>query len=70
VKRKVRKFIDEEDPRNPLTDDKIAQMLKDEGIAVTRRSINEVSRGPEDPKHTSAPHPLITAISDGAEGRA
>jgi RNA polymerase sigma-54 factor len=41
VKRKVRKFIDEEDPRNPLTDDKIAQMLKDEGIAVTRRSITK-----------------------------
>jgi RNA polymerase sigma-54 factor len=41
VKRKVRKFIDEEDPKNPLTDDKIAQMLKDEGIAVTRRSITK-----------------------------
>jgi RNA polymerase sigma-54 factor len=41
VKRKVRKFIDEEDPKNPLTDDKIAQMLKDEGISVTRRSITK-----------------------------
>ena len=41
VKRKVRKFIDEEDPKNPLTDDKIAQLLKEEGISVTRRSITK-----------------------------
>jgi len=41
VKRKVRKFIDDEDPASPLTDDKIAQMLKDEGISVTRRSITK-----------------------------
>ena len=41
VKRKVRKFIEDEDPMNPLTDDKIALMLKDEGIAVTRRSITK-----------------------------
>lgn len=41
VKRKVRKFIDEEDAKAPLTDDKIAQMLKDEGISVTRRSVTK-----------------------------
>jgi RNA polymerase sigma-54 factor len=41
VKRKVRKYIDEEDAKNPLTDDKIALMLKDEGINVTRRSITK-----------------------------
>ena len=41
VKRKVKKFIDSEDTRNPLTDEKIAQMLKEEGISVTRRSITK-----------------------------
>jgi len=41
VKRKVRKFIEDEDPKNPLTDDKIAQLLKEEGISVTRRSITK-----------------------------
>ena len=41
VKRKVKKYIDSEDPRSPLTDEKIAQMLKEEGITVTRRSITK-----------------------------
>jgi RNA polymerase sigma-54 factor len=41
VKRKVKKYIELEDPRNPLTDEKIAQMLKEEGISVTRRSITK-----------------------------
>lgn len=41
VKRKVKKFIEAEDARNPLTDEKIAQMLKEEGISVTRRSITK-----------------------------
>jgi RNA polymerase sigma-54 factor len=41
VKRKVKKFIENEDPRNPLTDEKIAHMLKQEGISVTRRSITK-----------------------------
>lgn len=41
VKRKVKKFIELEDPSSPLTDEKIAHMLKDEGISVTRRSITK-----------------------------
>jgi len=41
VKRKVKKYIETEDPRSPLTDEKIAQMLKEEGISVTRRSITK-----------------------------
>jgi len=41
VKRKVKKFIESEDARSPLTDEKIAQMLKEEGISVTRRSITK-----------------------------
>ncbi len=35
LKRKVKKLIDEEDPRKPLTDDLIASMLEAQGIDVT-----------------------------------
>ena len=39
LKRKVKKLIDEEDPRKPLTDDLIASMLSAQGIDVTRRTV-------------------------------
>lgn len=39
LKRKVKKFIEEEDPRKPLTDDLIANMLQSQGIDVTRRTV-------------------------------
>ena len=42
VKRKVKKYIEMENPKAPLTDDKIAQLLKEcDGINVTRRSITK-----------------------------
>src|SRR5207247_10343472 len=41
VKRKVKKYIENEDPRSPLAGEKIAQMLKEEGISVMRRSITQ-----------------------------
>ncbi|GGH12887.1 RNA polymerase factor sigma-54 [Silvibacterium dinghuense] len=39
LKRKVKKMIEEEDPRKPLTDDQIALMLQGQGIEVTRRTV-------------------------------
>lgn len=39
LKRKVKKLIDEEDPRKPLTDDYIASVLQSQGIQVTRRTV-------------------------------
>lgn len=39
LKRKVKKFIEDEDPRKPLTDDLIASMLQSQGIDVTRRTV-------------------------------
>jgi RNA polymerase sigma-54 factor len=39
LKRKVKKLIEEEDPRKPLTDDQIAAMLQSQGIDVTRRTV-------------------------------
>ncbi len=39
LKRKVRKMIDDEDPRKPLTDDTISKMLREDGIHVTRRTV-------------------------------
>ena len=41
VKLKVKRLIDGEDPRKPLTDERIATLLKDDGISVTRRSITK-----------------------------
>jgi RNA polymerase sigma-54 factor len=39
LKRKVRKLIEEEDPRHPLTDDALAAMLHAQGIQLTRRTV-------------------------------
>jgi RNA polymerase sigma-54 factor len=39
LKRKVKKFIEDEDPRKPLTDDLIVSMLEAQGIRVTRRTV-------------------------------
>ena len=39
LKRKVKKLIEEEDPRKPLTDDHLAAALKEQGINVTRRTV-------------------------------
>ncbi len=39
LKRKVRKFIEEENPRHPLTDDQLAAMLQQQGIQLTRRTV-------------------------------
>jgi len=39
LKRKVRKLIDDEDARHPLTDDQLAAMLHAQGIQLTRRTV-------------------------------
>jgi RNA polymerase sigma-54 factor len=39
LKRKVKKLIEEEDSRKPLTDDQIAALLQSQGISVTRRTV-------------------------------
>jgi len=39
LKRKVRKLIDEEDAKHPLTDDQLAAMLQAQGIQLTRRTV-------------------------------
>jgi RNA polymerase sigma-54 factor len=39
LKRKVKKLIEDEDPRKPLTDDVITDMLRAQGIDVTRRTV-------------------------------
>jgi RNA polymerase sigma-54 factor len=39
LKRKVRKLIDDEDARRPLTDDQIAVQLQGQGIQLTRRTV-------------------------------
>ncbi|MGH9598507.1 MAG: RNA polymerase factor sigma-54 [Terracidiphilus sp.] len=39
LKRKVRKFIEDESPSHPLTDDQLAAMLQAQGIQLTRRTV-------------------------------
>ncbi len=39
LKRKVRKLIEDEDPRHPLTDDQLAAVLQSQGIQLTRRTV-------------------------------
>ena len=39
LKRKVRKLIEEEDPRSPHTDEDLAEILKQQGIQLTRRTV-------------------------------
>ena len=39
LKRMVRKLIEEENSRHPLTDDQLAAMLQEKGIQVTRRTV-------------------------------
>ena len=39
LKRKVRKLIDDEDPKRPLTDDQLAAELQRQGIQLTRRTV-------------------------------
>jgi len=38
-KKKVRKLIEEEDPKKPLTDDQLAALLQAGGIQLTRRTV-------------------------------
>ena len=39
LKRKVKKMIDEEDKKHPLTDEQITSVLQSQGIQVTRRTV-------------------------------
>ena len=39
VKLKIKKFIDDEDPKKPLSDQKIVNLLKKEGIEIARRTV-------------------------------
>jgi RNA polymerase sigma-54 factor len=39
LKRKVKKLIEDENPRHPLTDDQLAAMLQAQGIQLTRRTV-------------------------------
>ena len=45
MRAKIRKMIGQEDPRNPLSDNKIAQALGAEGINVARRTVAKYREG-------------------------
>jgi RNA polymerase sigma-54 factor len=39
VKHRIKQLIDAESPRNVLSDDKIVEVLRDEGIEIARRTV-------------------------------
>jgi RNA polymerase sigma-54 factor len=39
VKKKIRSYIEQEDPKKPLSDSKIMKILNDEGINIARRTV-------------------------------
>lgn len=39
VKQKIRKLVADEDPKKPLSDSKLAKMLKEDGIKIARRTV-------------------------------
>lgn len=39
VKNKIKKIVEEESPRSPLSDSKIAEILAEDGVAVARRTV-------------------------------
>ncbi len=55
LKRKVRKLIEDEDARHPLTDDQLAAILQSQGIRLTRRTVAKYREDMNIPLHTPAP---------------
>jgi RNA polymerase sigma-54 factor len=41
VKLKVKRLIEAEDPQKPFTDEKLAELLREDGVSVTRRSVTK-----------------------------
>jgi len=41
IKKMIRETIEEEDPYNPLSDQKIAAILKQKGISISRRTVTK-----------------------------
>ena len=39
IKDKIKKLVDEEDPKKPLTDQAIVNILKEDGIQIARRTV-------------------------------
>ncbi len=52
VKEMIKKIIDEEDPRKPYSDQKIADMLKEKNIKIARRTVAKYREEMRIPSHT------------------
>src|SRR4029079_16832054 len=62
LKRRVKKWIDEEDPTRPLTDEQITRILQSQGIQVTRRTVakyREDMRIPSTHQSRSKEYPVV-----------
>ncbi len=49
VKQKVKDIIDDEDKRNPLSDEQVAEVLKKEGLDIARRTVTKYRKALEIP---------------------
>ena len=39
IKLKIKKMIEDEDPRNPITDDQVAKIMARDGLKLSRRTV-------------------------------
>ena len=60
LKRKVRKLIEDEDARHPLTDDQLAAMLQASGHPTNPPHRSKIPRRHEHSLHPPAPQPRLT----------
>ena len=59
IKQRIRKIIENEDPRKPLSDSKIVSILQKEGLDAGAAHDREVPRGAEDPDVEPAQSALL-----------
>ena len=64
LKRRVKKLIEDEDPRKPLTDDHIAAELQRQGIRVTRRTVAKYREDMQIPSTHQRARTLIRGGND------
>ena len=59
IKNRIKKIIEGEDPRKPLSDSKIVSILQREGLILARRTIAKYPRRAEDPDLQPAEGPVL-----------
>ena len=66
IKQRIKKIIEGEDAKKPLSDSKIVSILQKEGLMLARRTDREVSRRIED-SHLEPAQGAVPAVGDHEE---